>query len=121
MDHSGDSLSFVAFGVGEWLHDGWSHSYPAGHSHRRGAGPGHSRPKALVVIWALAGEGKVLGKEVVGKSSKILSKLYTFSRKGIEPNYGGFVKSRFLPPFRHSRESGNPVKSSSSGLPPARE
>jgi hyperosmotically inducible protein len=28
-----------------------------------------------------------LGKEVVGKPSKILSKLYTFSRKGIEPNH----------------------------------
>ena len=83
LDHFGDSIGFVAFGIGEWLHDGWSHSYPAGHRHRRGAGPSHSRTKALVAIWTLAGAGKVLGKEVVGKSSKILSKPYTFSRKGI--------------------------------------
>ena len=83
MDDMCHSLSFVAAGIGQWLHDGWSHSHPPGHRHRRGAGPSHSRTKAIVAIGILAGAGKVLGKEVVGKSSKILSKLYTFSGKGI--------------------------------------
>jgi hypothetical protein len=37
VDHMGDSLISVAFGIVEWLHDGWSYSFPAGHRYRRGA------------------------------------------------------------------------------------
>ena len=59
------SLNFVAAGIGRWLHDGWSHSHPPGHRHRRGAGPSYSRTKTILGIWTLAGEGEVLGKEVV--------------------------------------------------------
>ena len=60
--------------IGEWLHDGRGHSYPAGHRHRRGTGPGDSGTKTIVAIWILAGEAEVLGKEVVSRSRKILPK-----------------------------------------------
>ena len=51
MDHIGDSLNFVASGIAHWLHDGWGHSYPAGHRHRRRADPGHSGTKTIVAMW----------------------------------------------------------------------
>ena len=47
-----DSLSSVASGIGEWLHDGRGHSYPAGHRHRRGTDPGDSGTKNIVAIRA---------------------------------------------------------------------
>ena len=62
MDHMCHSLSFVAAGIGQWLHDGRSHSHPPGHRHRRGAGPSYSGAKALLVVLILAGEGEVLEK-----------------------------------------------------------
>ena len=74
MDHMCDSLNSVASGIGEWLHDGWSHSYPAGHRHRRGTDPSDSGTKSIVAIWTLAGEGEVFGKEVVSRSRDILPK-----------------------------------------------
>ena len=43
-----DSFDSVASGIGEWLHDGRGHSYPAGHRHRRGTGPSHSGTKNIV-------------------------------------------------------------------------
>jgi hypothetical protein len=70
-----DSLDFVASGIVDWLHNGWSHSYPPGHRYRRGTDPGHSRTETIVAIWALAGEGEVFGKEVVSSSGKILPNL----------------------------------------------
>ena len=54
-----DFLNSVASGISDRLHDGWSHSYPAGHRHRCGAGPSHSRAKTNVTIWTLAGQGEV--------------------------------------------------------------
>ena len=75
MDDMCHSLSFVAAGIGQWLHDGWSHSRPTGHRHNRGAGPSYPRTKALIAFSALAGEGEVLGKEVVSRTSKTLSNL----------------------------------------------
>ena len=69
-----DSLNSVVAGISEWLHDGWSHSYPAGHRRHRVSGPPYSGTKNLVVIWTLAGEGEVFGKEVVSRSRKILPK-----------------------------------------------
>ena len=50
LDHICDSINFVASGIGEWLHDGRGHSYPAGHRHRRGTDPGHSGTKNSVAI-----------------------------------------------------------------------
>ena len=70
-----DSLDFVAAGIAQWLHDGWRHSDPLGHRHRRGAGPGYSGTKGLVAVSTLAGEGGVFGKEVVNESRKILPNL----------------------------------------------
>ena len=74
LDPMYDSFNFVASGIGEWLHDGRGHSYPAGHRHCCGTDPGHSGKKNLVAIWTLAGEGEVFGKEVVSRSRKILPK-----------------------------------------------
>ena len=65
MDDMCHSLNFVAAGISQRLHDGWSHSHPPGHRTRRGSGPTHSGTKALVAFLTLAGEGEVLGKEVV--------------------------------------------------------
>jgi hypothetical protein len=73
LDHLCDSLNSVASGIGEWLHDGRGHSYPAGHRHRGGTGPGDSGTENIVAIWTLAGEGEVFRKEVVSRSRKILS------------------------------------------------
>ena len=75
LDHIGDSLNFVASGIAHWLHDGWGHSYPAGHRYRRGTDPSYSGTKVMVAIWTLAGEGEVFGKEVVSRSGKILPNL----------------------------------------------
>ena len=74
MDHRCDSLNSVASGIGEWLHDGRGHSYPAGHRHRRVSGPTNSGTKNIVAIWTLAGEGEVFGKEVASRSRDILQK-----------------------------------------------
>ena len=87
MDHMCDSFDSVASGIAHWLHDGWGHSYPAGHRHCRRADPSHSGTKNIVAIWTLAGEGEVFGKEVVSRSRKILPNLFdTFSRKGLAMN-----------------------------------
>jgi hypothetical protein len=45
LDHMCDSLNSVVTGISEWLYDGWSHSYPAGHRHCRCADQGHSGAK----------------------------------------------------------------------------
>jgi len=65
VDDMCHSLNFVAAGISQRLHDGWSHSHPPGHRHRCGAGPSYSGTKTLVAFLTLAGEGEVLGKEVV--------------------------------------------------------
>ena len=70
MDDMYHSLNFVAVGIGQWLHDGWSHSHPPGHRHRRGAGPSYSGPKMMVRICTLAGEGEIFGKEVVSRPER---------------------------------------------------
>jgi len=70
-----DSLHFVAVGISRRLYGGWTHSYPAGHRHCRRADPSHSGTKNTIVIWTLAGEGEVFGKEVVSRSRKFLPKL----------------------------------------------
>jgi hypothetical protein len=79
LDHMCDSLNSVVVGISRWLHDGWGHSYPAGHRHRRGTDPGHSGTKTILAIWTLAGEGEVFGKEVVSRSRKILPKFRILS------------------------------------------
>ena len=83
-------------GIGEWLHDGRGHSYPAGHRHRRRTGPSHSGTKNIVAIWTLAGEGEVFGKEVVSRSRKILPKLTIPS--------GEKVSSRTISPQTYREE-----------------
>ena len=35
LDHICDSPIFVVAGISKRIHDGWSHSYPAGHCHHR--------------------------------------------------------------------------------------
>ena len=69
------SRNFVAAGIGQWLHDGWIRPHPPGHRHHGGAGPSYSGTKTLVAFLTLAGEGEIFGKEVVGRSRKILSNL----------------------------------------------
>ena len=54
LDHIGDSLNSVASGIARWLHDGWIHSYPAGHRHRCSTDPGYSRTKTILAIWTLS-------------------------------------------------------------------
>ena len=63
MDYIGDSLDFVAFGIDQWLHNGWVHSYPAGHCRHRVSNPTSSGEKNIVAIRSLAGEDKVFVKE----------------------------------------------------------
>ena len=75
LDHMCDSLNSVVVGISRWLCGWWTHSYPAGHRHRRGTDPGHSGTKTIVAIWTLAGEEEVFGKEVVSRSRKILPNL----------------------------------------------
>ena len=75
MDHMCHSRNFVAAGIVQWLHDGWSHSHPPGHRHRRGAGPRYSGAKTLVAVSTLAGEGEIFGKAGVGRSGTLLSNL----------------------------------------------
>ena len=70
MDDMCHSLNFVAAGIGQWLHDGWSHSHPPGHRHHRGAGPSYSGTKTMVAVSTLAGKGEVLGKEVSAGSER---------------------------------------------------
>ena len=63
MDPMCHSLNFVAAGIGQWLHVGWSHSHPPSHRHHRGTGPSYSGTKTLVAFLTLAGEGEIFGKE----------------------------------------------------------
>jgi len=72
LDLIGDSFNSVASGIAHWLHDGWGHSYPAGHRRHRVSGPAYSGTKVIVAIWTLAGEGEVFGKEVSSRSRRIL-------------------------------------------------
>jgi hypothetical protein len=51
LDHICDSLNSVAAGIDDWLHDGWGHSYPAGHRHHRLSGPTYSGTKNIVAGW----------------------------------------------------------------------
>ena len=75
LDHIGDSLNSVASGIAHWLHDGWGHSYPAGHRHHRVSCPTYPGTKVMGAIWTLAREGEVFGKEVVKRSREILPNL----------------------------------------------
>ena len=50
LDYMCDSFNFVASGVGEWLHVGRGHSYPAGHRPHRDSGPSPSGTKDIVAI-----------------------------------------------------------------------
>ena len=62
LDNIGDSFDSVASRIAHWLHDGWGHSYPAGHRCHRVNSPTYSGTKNIVAIWTLAGEGEVFGK-----------------------------------------------------------
>jgi hypothetical protein len=75
LDHMCDSLSFVVVGIAHQLHDGWTHSHPAGHRRHRVSGPTYSETKVMAAIWTLAREGEVFGKEMVSRSRKILPNL----------------------------------------------
>jgi len=86
VDHMCHSLNFVAAGIGQWLHDGWSHSHPPGHRHRCGADPSYSGTKAILAVSTLAGEGEVFGKEVVSGPERFYRIYELFSRKGLEIN-----------------------------------
>ena len=80
LDPICDSLNFVASGIGEWLHDGWDHSYPVGRCNHRVSGPTYSGTKNIVAIWTLAGEGEVFGKGVLSRLGNISSNLLIPSR-----------------------------------------
>ena len=71
LDPMCHSFDFVAVGIREWLHDGWSHSYPAGHRHRGGAGPGYSGAKTPVAVWTLPGEAEAFAQGMVRGSQMI--------------------------------------------------
>ena len=71
LDYRCDSLHSVAVGISRRLYGWWTHSYPAGHRHRRRADPSHPGTKNTVEIWTLAGEGEVFGKEVVSRFRKM--------------------------------------------------
>ncbi len=75
LDHMCDSLSSVASGIADWLHDGWGRSHPAGHCRHRVSGSTYSGTKNIIAIWTFAGEGEVFGKKVVSKARKILPNL----------------------------------------------
>ena len=83
VDHICDFLNFVVAGVGQWLHDGWSHTHFAGRCHHRVSDPTYSGTKDIVAILTPAGEGEVLGKGVVSKLEKIFAESCydTFVRK----------------------------------------
>jgi len=85
VDHMCHSLSFVAAGIGQWLHAGWSHSRPAGHRRHCGRGPIDPGPKMIVRSLTLAGKGEVFGK---GEQARYyFSKLYDlFSSKSLAMN-----------------------------------
>ena len=51
LDYIGDSLNSVASGIAHGLHDGWGHSYPAGHRCHRVSSPTYSGTKNIVAIW----------------------------------------------------------------------
>ena len=51
LDHIGDSFNFVASGIAHWLHDGWGHSYPAGHRRHRVSSETYSGTKNIIAIW----------------------------------------------------------------------
>ena len=55
LDHICNSFSFMGAGIDDRPHDGWSHSCPTGHRHRRGAGPIYSRATTIEDISFLAG------------------------------------------------------------------
>jgi hypothetical protein len=87
LDHICDSLDSVASGIYLWLHDGWSHSYPAGHCHHRLADPSYSGTKMIIPVWIIAGVGKVFGKEDGQRVRKDFAKTYpTVRRKGFATN-----------------------------------
>jgi len=67
LDNFCHSLNIVAGRIGQWLHVGWSRSYPPGHRHRCGGGPSYSRKKTIVRIWTLAWKNEVFGEEVVSR------------------------------------------------------
>ena len=50
MDHIGYSLNLVASWIAHWLHDGWGHSYPAGHRHHHISGPTYSGTKNIAAV-----------------------------------------------------------------------
>ena len=51
LDHMCDSLNSVVAGISEWLHDGWSYSYPASYRHHRRGDPSYSGTKIMKAIW----------------------------------------------------------------------
>ena len=59
MDRLCDSLSSVGAGIDDRIHDGWSHSCPAGRCHRRDADPRYSGTKTDVTTQDLAGQGEL--------------------------------------------------------------
>jgi hypothetical protein len=73
LDHIYNSHYSVAFGINHRLYDGWGRSYPAGRRHRRDPDPSYSGSKTIIALGILVGDGKVLGKEVVGRFGKDLT------------------------------------------------
>jgi hypothetical protein len=72
------------FWIDQRLHDGWGHSHPAGHRHRRGSDSSASGTTIIGNIWTPAGEGEACGEEGGSKLGKILPNLtIPFSRQGL--------------------------------------
>jgi hypothetical protein len=75
LGNMGDSLNLVDSGIGERLHDERIRSYRGGHRRHLVGNQTYPGTKNILAIWPLAGEGGVLGKEVVGRFRKILQNL----------------------------------------------
>jgi hypothetical protein len=85
LDPMCDSRDSVASGIGERLHAGWGHPYPAGHRPHRDSGPSPSGTKNIVAIWIVSGEGEVFGMKVVRRFRKMLPNLLIPSVGEVSP------------------------------------
>jgi len=76
LDHICDPLNFVAFGIAQWLHDGWDGSYPVGRRYRRDPDPSFSESKTIVALATFSERVRVL--EEITESFFILNPALSF-------------------------------------------
>ena len=88
LDHRFEFLHSLVVGIFGCRYEWWNHSDPAGRCHHRRADPHYSGTEMIGVIWTLAPEGEIFGKEVVNRSRKILPKFRIPSVRYNENNVG---------------------------------